>query len=279
MYPQFTARDKDILIDVYSYRYLSASQIQRLHFPSKRTSQLRLRTLLELGYLKSFTTPNIAERIFYLDKKGAEVIAAEWKIDIEKLGWQRRNQPKDYYFLKHFLAVNDFRILVTKACQTSDISLLGFIPEYVGEQSKQGYVKKYIRDSVHKLSHTPDAVFALQKNNKPALFFAEIDRGTELITDPEKGLLKAIIFYLNYWQAKGYSRYEKDFNRQFETARILILTTTQTRLQHIREVVTKLDFSPKYVKRFLWGTSEKEAIFSSVWQSLDTSDNEYYAIE
>ena len=278
MYPKFTARDKDILIDVYSYRYLSASQIQRLHFPSKRTSQFRLRTLLELGYLKSFTTPNIAERIFYLDKKGAEVIAHEWKIDIEKLGWQRRNQPKDYYFLKHFLAVNDFRILVTKACQSSGLTLLGFIPEYVGEQTKQGYVKKYIRDSVQKLSHTPDAVFALQKNNKPTLFFAEIDRGTELITDPEKGLLKAIIFYLNYWQAKGYARYEKDFQCKFETARILILTTSPTRLQHIREVVTKLDFNPAYTKRFLWGTAEKEKIFSSVWQAMDTNDTEYYAI-
>jgi hypothetical protein len=278
MYPKFTTRDKDILIDVYSYRYLSASQIERLRFPSKRTAQRRLQTLHTLGYLKSFTTPNIAERIFYLDKKGAEVVAYEWKTEIASLDWQRHSQPKDYYFIKHFLAINDFRILVSQACQASGLTLLGFIPEYIGEQTKQGYVKKYIRDSVKNLSHTPDAVFALQKNNKPALFFAEIDRGTELINDPDKGILKAIIFYLNYWTAKGYVRFEKDFKCQFETARILILTTSQTRLQHIREVVTKLDFQPKYVKRFLWGTSEKEAIFSSVWQALDTSDNEYYAI-
>jgi hypothetical protein len=279
MYPQFTNRDKNILIDVYSYRYLSSSQIERLHFPSKRTSQRRLQTLLELGYLKSFTTPNLFERIFYLDKKGAEVIASEWKTEIASLDWHRHSQPKDYYFLKHFLAINDFQITLTRACLHSPLQLIGFIPEYIGEQTKKGYVKKYIRDSVKSLSHTPDAVFALQKNNKPALFFAEIDRGTEVITDPEKGLLKAIIFYLNYWQAKGYSRYEKDFKCQFETSRVLILTTTQTRLQHIREVVTKLDFNPKYVKRFLWGTTEKEKIFSSVWQALDTSDTEIYAIE
>jgi hypothetical protein len=279
MYPKFTNRDKDILIDVYSYRYLSLSQIERLHFPSKRTAQRRLQTLHTLGYLKSFSTPNLYERIFYLDKKGAEVIAYEWKTDIASLNWHRHSQPKDYYFLKHFLAVNDFRITLTLACLQSPLQLIGFIPEYIGEQTKQGFVKKYVRDRVKNLSHTPDAVFALEKNNKPALFFAEIDRGTELITDPEKGLLKAIIFYLHYWQAKGYSRYEKDFQRQFETARVLILTTTQTRLQHIREVVTKLDFTPKYVKRFLWGTTENEKIFSSVWQALDTSDTEVYAIE
>jgi hypothetical protein len=27
MYPKFTQRDKDILFDVYAYRYLSSSQI------------------------------------------------------------------------------------------------------------------------------------------------------------------------------------------------------------------------------------------------------------
>jgi Replication-relaxation len=130
MYPKFTTRDKGILFDVYSYRYLSSSQIERLHFPSKRTSQRRLQTLLELGYVKSFTTPNIAERIFYLDKKGAGVIASEWKMEIDELDWHRHSQPKDYYFLKHFLAINDFRITLTRACQHSALQLIGFIPEY-----------------------------------------------------------------------------------------------------------------------------------------------------
>jgi hypothetical protein len=47
--------------------------------------------------------------------------------------------------------------------------LLGFIPEYVGEKTTQGNVKKYIRDNVCDItnkalqySHTPDAVFALE---------------------------------------------------------------------------------------------------------------------
>jgi len=48
-------------------------------------------------------------------------------------------------------------------------------------------------------SHTPDAVFALEKEGNAALFFAEIDRGTEIVSDPEKGFLKRVKFYLNYW--------------------------------------------------------------------------------
>jgi hypothetical protein len=60
--------------------------------------------------------------------------------------------------------------------------------------TKQGFVKKYIRDSVGKYSHTPDAVFALEKEGNAALFFLEIDRGIEVVSDPEKGLLKAVVF-------------------------------------------------------------------------------------
>src|SRR5437762_6187800 len=108
MYPKFTNREKDMLLDVYSYRYLSLSQIERLHFPSKRTAQRRLQTLHTLGYLKSFSTPNLYERIFYLDKKGAEVIAYEWKTDIASLNWHRHSQPKDYYFLETIVSLPGF---------------------------------------------------------------------------------------------------------------------------------------------------------------------------
>jgi uncharacterized protein YjiK len=45
------------------------------------------------------------------------------------------------------------------------------------------------------INYTPDGVFALEKNNRTALFFLEIDRGTEVLSNPEKGFSKAINFY------------------------------------------------------------------------------------
>ena len=95
------------------------------------------------------------------------------------------------------MAINDFRITLVQACANSPLKLLGFIPEYIGEKTKEGFVKKYIRDKVSEYSHTPDAVFALEKDGKPALFFLEIDRGIEIVSDPEKGFLKCVVFYLN----------------------------------------------------------------------------------
>jgi hypothetical protein len=291
MNPKLTSRDVSLLLDVYKYRYLSVSQIERLHFPSKWMTYRRLQALTTLKCLKAFSPPNIPERIFYLDSEGAEIVAGELHVDVSDLQWYRYSKtPKDYFFIKHFLAINDFRILLTHACRISPMRLLGFIPEYVGEKTSQGNVKKYIRDNVCDIannalqySHTPDAVFALEKDGNAALFFAEIDRGTEIVSDPEKGFLKCILFYLNYWTSGKYTRYQEDFGgKSFKTFRTLVITTSQARLEHMREAVTKMPFSHSNAKRFIWGTTEAKAtaltFFDPIWCSLDTADRSVYKI-
>ena len=283
MNPKITRRDIGVILDVYKYRYLSGSQIERLHFPSQQTMWRRIRALLDLGYVKSFTVPTIPERLFYLDKKGAEIVAIELQKEIDDLDWHRHTrQPKDYYFLRHFLAINDFRILITQACQKSSLHLLGFIPEYIGEQTKEGYVRKYIHDKVKDYSHTPDAVFALEKDGKSALFFVEIDRGGEVVSDPEKGLLKAVIFYLHYWASQKWQRYQTDFKCEFETFRTLFITTSKERVAHLREATSKYSFPDSLAKRFLWSTIQSQItevwFFESIWHSLDITDATLYRI-
>ena len=278
-----TGRDIAILLDMYHYRYLRFSQLARLHFPSEKSAYHRLKKLIDGGYLKTFYAPAIPERIFYLTGIGAKIVASELEKEEEAFSWYNYSKtPKDYYFLRHFLGINDFRILLTTACNKSPLTLLGFIPEYIGEKTKQGFVKKYIRDSVKEYSHTPDAVFALERDGNAALFFLEIDRGVEVVSDPEKGLLKAIVFYLNYWNSQKWQRYQQDFHREFKTFRTLIITTSKERLQHVREAVTALPFTPQHAKRFLWGTIQSQVtpdwIFEAIWNALETSDQALYRI-
>jgi DNA-binding Lrp family transcriptional regulator len=285
MASQITERDVAILIDLYNYRYLSFSQLARLHFSSDATAYRRLRKLKNEGLVKTFHAPAIPERIFSLDKEGAKLVAAELELetDGQEVSWFRYSKtPKDYYYLRHFLAINDFRILITHACQESPITLLGFIPEYLGEKTSQGHVKKYLRDSVNEYSHTPDGVFALEKDGNAAIFFLEIDRGLETVSDPEKGFLKCAVFYLNYFVARKYTRYEKDFSASFKSFRALIITPSDSRLQHMREAVSNLDFHPAQAKRFIWGTTEEKAtkqlLFEPIWQSMDAEDTRLYKI-
>src|SRR5215469_478033 len=207
-----TRRDLAVLVELYKHRYLSVSQVQRLHFPSLQTAYRRLRALREQGMVEGFVVPNIPEHVYYLSELGATEVAGELGIELAGLKWSKHSRsPKDYYFLRHFLKINDFRIALAQGCSDAGMKLLGFIPEYIGSRTAEGGMARYIRDVVcdvgngrRELGHTPDAVFALEKNGMPALFFLEIDRGTEVVSDPEKGVLKACRFYLNLLVGGGF---------------------------------------------------------------------------
>ena len=285
-----TERDQALISDIYKYRYLSVSQIEKIHFPSKRTAYRRLSVLGDGGYLQNFAVPNIPERIYCLARKGADLVASSLGVTITELQWSATTRaPKDYYFLRHFLEVNNFRIVLTSSCREASIDLVGYIPEYFGTRTAQGGLKKYIKDVVcdiqtptYEISHTPDAVFALAKNGKPALFFLEIDRGTEVVSDAEKGVLKSFRFYINCLLREQYHRYEKDFRTgPFKGFRALIVTTSSERLANMQNACSKLDVQAK-AKQFIWLTTEEnirnELIFGKIWTSADRDDNTMYSI-
>lgn len=289
-----TERDINLLTSIYKYRDLSTSQVQRLYFPSMQTANRRIRLLVQAEYILSFQVPGVSERLVTLADKGAEAVAENLLIPLPELGLSSgRKKPKDYYFLKHFLAQSDFRIALTQACdKRTDVELLGFIPEHLASKSSAGGgLQRYIRAVTSdidrprgKIAHTPDGVFALKKNNKAALFFLEIDRGTEVLSHPERGFLKTIRFYLNYLVNDGYHRYQRDFQIEepFKAFRVLIVTTSPKRLENIRKVGGHFRFEPNHAKRFLWLTTEeaisKERVFSPLWSSLDPEDKKPYSL-
>jgi hypothetical protein len=249
-----------------------------------------MRILKEAGYVESFNVPNIDESLFSVAKKGLKSVAESLGVEVKELKWtDTKTKPKDYYFMQHFLAINDFRIRLKEACDNSSITLFGFIPDYFGEKTQSGGIKKYIKDIIcdinseqEEISHTPDGVFALGKNGKSALFFLEIDRGTEVVSDVNKGVLKSLRFYISYLLNGKYQRYAKDFGvESFKGFRSLYVTTSDKRLQNIRQATDTLKISPK-AKRFHWITTfekiEEKNIFEPIWVSIDPHDTNSYQI-
>ncbi|MBZ0268479.1 replication-relaxation family protein [bacterium] len=277
-----TERDVELLVSLFKYRYLTALQVERLHFPSAQTATRRLRMLQESGFVSMFQAPGAEERIVALADGGADVVAEHLTVPKPDLGWNgSQSKPKDYYFLKHFIGVNNFRIALTAACEArTDLDLLGFIPEYLAERQEDGAIRKYIRDVVSdirgpgKITHTPDGVFALEKAGRAALFFLEIDRGTETVSDPRRGILKHIHFYLRYLDGDGYQRYREDFGvaEPFRGFRALVVTSSPKRLENIREVGGRINFEPDHAKRFIWLASQDQVdgsdILSEIWRDL-----------
>ena len=285
-----TERDFEIILTLYKHRYLKTSQIKQLHFPSLQTANRRLRTLTELKLVKHFTVPNIPERIYCIGSRGANLVADQLEVTVDQLLWSKNTHaPKDYYFMQHFLAVNQFRIELTQACQNSAIELLGFIPEYFGTKHASGRVAKYIKDFVfdvqnrqEKITHTPDAVFALQKDGKPALFFLEIDRGTEVLSNPAKGFLKMIRFYHGYATTDKFRSYEQEFDcGRFKAFRLLIVTMSEQRLGNMRQASSN-GVQAEKILRFFWLTTfdrvSADTLLTPIWTSLDANDGATYAI-
>src|SRR5690349_7360510 len=127
-----TERDYELLASIFKYRYLSTPQVQRIHFPSTQTALRRLRRLSEGGYITTFKSTACPDRIATLSRLGAEAVVERLAVPMGDLSWEgRRQRPKDYLFLQHFLAASDFRITLAKACtEHSSLELLGFIPEH-----------------------------------------------------------------------------------------------------------------------------------------------------
>lgn len=287
-----TERDHEVLLSLLKYRYLSTSQLERLHFPSAQTAARRIRLLATGGFVSAFRPLASQDRLVALAKRGAEVVAERLEVPLDQLGWDgRREKPKDYLFLQHFLAASDFRISLSKSCDGSDVRLLGFLPEHLVEPAPKGSVQKYIREAIAdatdhraKISHTPDAVFALERAGTPALFFLEIDRGTEVLSNPSRGVLKSVRFYLSLLVSDAYQRYQADFGvtSPFRAFRVLIVTTSADRLSNMRSTCGKIPFEPARAKRFIWLTTEDavldSAMLSRPWVSLDPTDNVSYAI-
>ena len=105
-----------------------------------------------------------------------------------------------------------------------------------------------------------------------------------MVSDPTKGFLKAISFYLNYWLSGGFRRYEKDFgvSEPFEEFRLLVVTTSLTRLQNMREATTALPFPEPIYKSFFWATTFEEltpeTLFTPLWRTLNLADDRLYRI-
>ena len=277
--PRLTERDEAILDDLYRLRYMTGSQIERQHFTSTSARNRRLALLIERGFIRSFDISNVPERVFRLSPLGARIVAGGRGVEVADLHLFRadRRVPQDHYFMRHHLAGVDLRLALESHFGRSEI---GFIPEFSKYPAAHGGLDSYLKDEVSygadTIRHTPDGLFKLDLNGRLMLHFIEVDRGTEVISNPKNGVLKFIRYYALYLKSGRYRRFGKTYKSDPLTAlmRVLIVTLSDERVKSIRETLTdKVGARSNTLDPFLITTLDRalDEPGGAVWLSLNSS--------
>lgn len=233
-----------ILETIYAFDGLmSRTQIDRLFFSGKGRTQprQRMQALFDHGYVKM---PNeedrhrvpVGEVIYWLDKKGAELVAGLRGESLSGFSWRKR--PR-WSMLVHDLLVNDFRIAVEQAClKSATLSLSEWVtdgsfradPDVVTIRTRKWQAKK--RQVI------PDAFFTIERqrerehaSTEQFSFLLEVDLATESNSRFAQEKVMAGRAYL------GSSVYKKRFGVSY--GRYLIVTTGEKRLSYLKRTAER----------------------------------------
>jgi hypothetical protein len=284
-----TDRDVALLASLCEYRVLTTEQLLALHFDSRQTMLRRVRRLARAGYLRVVPAPTLGTRIVQLAEQGRAELPGD------AVGGSRppRRQPSPM-FLPHHVAVSEFRLQLQLACAAdSEVELVRFIPDSErrtigGSAQPRPYIREEIPDPSRPagvISRVPDAVFALSRGSRTALFFLEVDRGTEVIGHPERGLSKIARFYSALLADGRYQRYADDMGatEPFRGFRALLVLPSDRRLRNARELCGMRPDVPGPARRFIWLATAAALyagdLLGQPWVSLDPTDATCYVLD
>lgn len=236
---RLTERDKKILEAIHAFDgMMSLKQIDKGFFSGEGRTQprARMRALYQHGYVDIPDASNLhkvpmGESVYWLNTKGAEVVAATYGVSLPELSW--RKQPR-WSWLEHDLKVNDFRLSVMEACQsTHNLELNYWIPEGQFLASPDTVQFKEGSWKTKKRQIRPDGFFLISRANsiettkaEKFAFLLEIDMATHSNPRFAREKVRAGVAYLKS------EAYQDRFDLKY--GRWLVVTTGQQRLENLK---------------------------------------------
>jgi len=262
---RLTERDRRIFEAVHTYDgMLSFPQIRRMFFTGKSQTEQRLKLLYQHGYL---ARPNkdqrrrLPEMIYWLDKKGAEIVASLDGTPLKEFPW--RVEPR-WFQVEHDLAVNDFRLDLVEACsQDTEINLKTWIPEseFWAYPDKVSYT---FQDKTIKRNMRPDGYFMLTFTKNRIRYLLEIDRSTE---DNPRFYREKILPGLAYLKSKAY---EERFGHR--SGRWLVVTTGDRRLKNMLSQAQRANTNGLFYFTSFDKINPNTLLQSPIWQRTDREE-------
>lgn len=292
--PIVTERDRSILRSLAEYRLLTTEQLERLHFRSAQTALRRIRRLEEAGLVVRRRSDAVSTQIISLSPLGNAMLTTNVAPGVDATVARRRPVTlPGAYFLRHQLEVNDFRIaLALSASQRTDVELLSSIADTDRTAAAPATQPRALLaetvafggGSAERITHTPDLAFAMRRCERQAFFLVEIDRGTEVVGDPKRGVGLFARFYLRALVSGAFDglRARLGLPEGLRGFRVLVVTNSAARVETIRGRWGAMPTEHELAKRFIWLTTQEALHASSLlehgWVSLDPRDETQYVL-
>jgi len=262
---RITDRDLKILRAVADFRLLSCEQIERLIFTKSEKDEkkktrcpARLRQMFDTGFLGRVRWPLHAitlPMVYHLESEAADFLALKLKIDRDqiKIPTETEKRPaisRSYLFLRHTLAVNDFRIDVTLACERKDPELLTWLNEY---QLGRDYAEITYQEKRQKQAVQPDGYFVFKAGERQFHFFLEMD----METTPSKRWAPKVLALYEY-------RFRGKYTEKFGTRSLRVLCVTPSGSRKELLVERTKEVIPERWQPLFWFTTQDEVRVDSV---------------
>jgi Replication-relaxation len=284
------------LFFVQRYRFLTINQFARAAGMQRDNASRQLRSLELRGVLSHFGNACLpghgrTPKVYFLTRRGWELLVRESDIPPELLGSHTqvkvdsRWSPQMYHRLRTVDLMISAEVAVRRR---SRLSMVTTFLEY--RRVKRGtHLERETTDYVDKEENiytriVPDAAFILEniESGKRALFFLEMDMGTERIVtqitrDKRISLFHKLSQYDRYLESLRYRHTYSTFG-DFRFFTLLFITIGEERIENIRRQMQTL---PSELSEYYRLTTYERAMgdfFSPIWKSRMLTDTRAYGL-
>lgn len=278
-----TPRDREILLAIYTHRFLHSEHIRSLlfHGRSRRRVQDRLRRLWEHRFVERYFEPIVltgvgqthkqqVRPLYALASHGATVVSRTLPLDVEDIPHTPRQNMAGFGTLSHHLVVTDFLVALSSACRRrSDVEVVAVERESTLRKKVAAWHKRTSRRRPYLMS---DGALTLRYPSvgKTVSFHIEVVRAG--VRGGNGKLRRRCEQYLTFLR-NGF--FQEVFGHTHVRA-VLFMTPTPERARHYLRVAESLPHG----KRLFWFTHyevkdeagravsrfSESTVLSEVWQ-------------
>jgi hypothetical protein len=284
------------LFSIQRYRFLTINQFARVSGLHHSTAADKLYFLSQVGVLAYFGNTRSAAhgktpKAYFLTRKGYALLQEECDIPPELLGTYKEVKVESRWSpqMYHRLATVDLLIALESAVlRRPHLAIVKTFLEYRRVKRGERIVPEttdYV-DSEESGENKiiPDAAYILEnrETKRRALFFLEMDMGTERITTAFVGNKQTVL----HQKFSKYDRYLKSFRYtktyaeygEFPSFILLFVTLQQARMENTRRELQDL---PRELAGYYRLTTFDEAMgdfLGAIWKSRVATDSATYAL-